>query len=439
MKKKEELLSLSNPVGFIFSHSALREGWDNPNVFQICTLNQTTSEVKKRQEIGRGVRLAVDQTGNRVREEAVNVLTVVCNESYERYVSNLQSEIDWDIRKEVEVKYGKPFEQLTDPELEQISEEYGDKFRPPKPDNARKKRIVTLNKVRYLSPEFKELWDKIKHKTRYAVKIDSKKLVDEVAKELNGVEIRPPSISITKVSIDVDAENTYDWVREAKYPVLNLSGSYPIPNVLTKISFLLQYTTPRISLTRRTLLDIIKGTSEKTQKAMISNPNDFATICSQKIKERIADQLVDGIKYTKINEWYEMTQFVEEIESWENYLQPVSHSIYDNIIFNSNVERAFAEELEKRPDVLVYVKLPSWFTVTTPIGDYNPDWAVLRNERDVHGGSTGKRLYLVYETKGSVDPANLRGNEGRKIRCGIRHFKDELKIDFRPVDDPKKI
>ena len=438
MKKKEELLSLTNPVEFIFSHSALREGWDNPNVFQICTLNQTISEVKKRQEIGRGIRLAVDQTGNRVREEAVNVLTVVCNESYERYVSALQSEIDWDIRKEIEARYGKPYEQLTKSELNVISDEYGETFRTPKPANARKRGKATLNKARYLSPEFKALWEKIKHKTRYAVKIDSQKLIDDVAEELNEVEIRPPSISITKISIDIDTENRYDWLKESKSPVLNIADNYPIPNVLTKISFLLQFTTPKISLTRRTLLEIIKKTSEKTQKAMISNPNEFANICSQKIKEKIADQLVDGIKYTKINDWYEMTQFIEEIESWEDYLQPVGHSIYDNIIFNSNVERVFAEELERRSDVLVYVKLPSWFTVKTPVGDYNPDWAVLRDEKDAHGDPTGKRLYLVYETKGSINSANLRGNEGRKIRCGMRHFKDELKLDdFKPIDDPR--
>ena len=168
MKDKERLLSFEEPTSFIFSHSALREGWDSPNVFQICTLNQTASEMKKRQEIGRGVRLAVDQAGNRVYEEKVNVLTVIANESYASYVEHLQAE---------------------------TIEEYGSQELPPRPANARRRGIAKLRKEYTLKPEFKELWERIKHKTRYAVTVDTDLLIKEVAAALDESEIRPPRIA----------------------------------------------------------------------------------------------------------------------------------------------------------------------------------------------------------------------------------------------------
>jgi type III restriction enzyme len=171
MRDKERLLSFEEPVAFIFSHSALREGWDNPNVFQICTLNQTASEIKKRQEVGRGIRLAVDQNGDRVHDERVNVLTVVANESYESYVQKLQSEVE---------------------------EEYGEDGLPPKPADARKRGTARLRKEFLLKPEFKELWERIKHKTRYLVKIDTGKLLEEVVPEIDKMKVRPPRVTVTK-------------------------------------------------------------------------------------------------------------------------------------------------------------------------------------------------------------------------------------------------
>ena len=164
MRDKERLLSFDEPTCFIFSHSALREGWDNPNVFQICTLNQTVSEMKKRQEIGRGIRLAVNQAGDRVHDEKVNVLTVVANENYENYVSRYQSELE---------------------------EAYGTTGLPPKPANARKRGIAKLKKAATLKPEFKQLWERIKHKTRYSVEIDSEVLITEVVAKLESVTIAP--------------------------------------------------------------------------------------------------------------------------------------------------------------------------------------------------------------------------------------------------------
>ena len=174
MRDKERLLSFEEPTSFIFSHSALREGWDSPNVFQICTLNQTASEMKKRQEIGRGVRLAVDQTGNRIYEKRVNVLTVIANESYTNYVERLQTE---------------------------TVEEYGDQGLPPRPANARRRGVAKLRKEYTLKPEFLELWERIKHKTRYTVTVDTEQLIKEVVAALDESEIRPPRVTVTKAQV----------------------------------------------------------------------------------------------------------------------------------------------------------------------------------------------------------------------------------------------
>ncbi len=405
MKDKERLLSLDEPVSFIFSHSALREGWDNPNVFQICTLNQTTSEMKKRQEIGRGVRLSIDQTGDRVRDEKINVLTVVANESYERYVERLQNEIE---------------------------DEYGKEGLPPKPPDARKRVTVQLRKEYTLRPEFKELWSRIKHKTRYAVKIDTEKLLSDVMPELDKAEIRPPRVTVTKAQLAVNTEDTFDAIQvSADRPVLYLEQRYPLPNLVEIMANLMEHTAPPIRLTRSTLLEVFKRTQDR--KAAIDNPHEFATVAVRIIKERISDQLVSGIQYEKINEWYEMTQF-EDISSWEEYLIPAEHSVYDHVIYDSEVEREFVEGLEKRGDVKLYLKLPGWFTVPTPVGEYNPDWAIVMEDRDAHGQPTSEpSLYLVRETKETADLNKLRPDEARKIRCGARHFKDALGVNYKVV------
>ena len=408
MKDKERLLSLEEPVSFIFSHSALREGWDNPNVFQICTLNQTASEVKKRQEVGRGVRLAVDQAGARVRDEHVNVLTVVANQSYEEYVSRLQSEIE---------------------------EEYGAEGLPPKPANARQRSVSRLRKHYTLKPEFKELWEKIKHKTRYAVKIDTSRLLDEVMAELNLVKISPPRVTIQKATVQVsDSKASFEPVQTSgAKTVLNLAGRYPLPNLVDIMAHLMEQTSPPVRLTRATLLEVYKRFSDS--KAAMENPQAFATAAVKVLKEKLADHLVSGIQYEKISEWYEMTQLEAELESWQEYLVPAKHSVYDCVLIESEVERSFVQGLEARSDVKLYLKLPGWFTVPTPVGDYNPDWAIVMEERDEHGEPTGgSLLYLVRETKGDGWPANARPEERRKVACGARHFGDALKTDFRVVN-----
>lgn len=399
--KDDETVRRKKQVCFIFSHSALREGWDNPNVFQICTLNQTVSEIKKRQEVGRGVRLAVNQEGDRVRDERVNILTVIANESYEKYVDGLQSEIQQD---------------------------YGVDGTPPRPPDARRRGTAKLRKQYTLKPEFKELWERIKHKTRYAVKINTEKLLADVVKELDGADIRPPRITITRARVDA-VEDSYEALRmSAGKTVTSLAGRYPLPNLVDAMAHLLEHATPSIRLTRRTLLDVFQGM--KNKQAVLDNPQEFASVAVGIIKKVLADHLVNGIQYEKINEWYEMTQLETEIESWMDYLIPADHSVYDHVIVDSiaadpreSVEGKFVQELEKMDNVKIYMKLPRWFTVPTPLGDYNPDWAVVMEDRDVHGEPIkGQMVYLVSETKGENWRDGLRPDERKKIECGAAHF-----------------
>ena len=411
MRDKERLLSFEEETSFIFSHSALREGWDSPNVFQICTLNQTTSEMKKRQEIGRGVRLAVDQLGDRVRDESVNVLTVVANESYKSYVGQLQTEIE---------------------------AEYGTGASPP-PANARKRGVARLRKEFKCKPEFKELWERIKHKTRYAVTIDTDKLIHEVVEALDESEIRPPRIAIDKGQIQVEEieDNRVFSAMQMSAPrtVRNLARPDAPPNLVDMIGYMLKHTTPPMQLTRQTLLKILTRT-QKRQSAL-DNPSEFAAVTARIIREKLKDQLVDGVHYEKINEWYEMSQLDTEIETWAEYLTPAKRSLYDNVIFDSEVEAEFVKGLEKRKDVKFYLKLPSFFTVPTPIGSYNPDWAIVVEPRDEFGEPTGEEmLYLVRETKGTTYLDDLRPDEKRKIKCGERHFREALGVDYEVVNDP---
>lgn len=406
LKDKERLLSLNEPTSFIFSHSALREGWDNPNVFQICTLNQTASEVKKRQEIGRGVRLAVNQAGERIHDEKINVLTVVANESYEHYVERLQSE---------------------------IADEYGIDGLPPKPANARARGVAQLRKEFTLRPEFKELWERIKYHTRYAVSIDTAKLIEDVLKELDQVEITAPQIAITRARVKVEADDRLEAITLAlpKKEAIDLSGRR-LPNVIDIMDNLMEYTTPPVSLTRGTLLEIFHRSSNK-QGALV-NPHAYATEAVRIIKEKLADQLVSGIQYQKLDQWYKMTQLETEIESWKEYLIPAAHSVYDHVVYDSQVEKEFVAGLEKRDDVKLYLKLPRWFTVPTPVGSYNPDWAIVVEERDAHGQPTDKPLlYLVRETKSTTHLDDLRPDEQRKIACGESHFQETLGVDYRVV------
>ena len=409
MQKKERLLSFDEPVSFIFSHSALREGWDNPNVFQICTLREVGSDTERRQQVGRGMRLPVNQAGERIRDERINVLTVVASETYERFVAELQGEIE---------------------------AEYGKSGILPKPPNARRKKTLKLRKAHLLKPEFKELWERIRHKTRYAVTIDPKKLIDDVLPDLEAVQIHKPRVAVSKAEIIASDDDTLEALTQSgARTAVDLAGRYPLPNLVEIMENLMENTSPPMRVSRKTLLEIYRRS--KNRAAALDNPHEFASITVGFIKNRLADQLVDGIRYEKIDEWYEMTQFEAEIETWADYIVPSKQKngaggthVYDAVPFDSEtIEKPFIEALEKRKDVKFYIKLPSWFTVTTPIGEYNPDWALAMENPD--GGQN--LLYLVRETKGTLNLDELRPNEKRKIACGRRHFGDALNVNYRVV------
>ena len=409
MKDKERLLSFKEPVSFIFSHSALREGWDNPNVCQICTLNQTISEVKKRQEVGRGMRLVVNQQGLRVAEEKQNVLTVVANESYEQFVSTLQAEME---------------------------EAFGKEGAAPRPVNARQKRVAKRPPLDQLPGDFSQLWERIKHKTRYQVTIDSQKLIAAVLAALDKLKIEPPRIVAEKAAVATAAgEDRLEARRVGKSVLATLEGRQAVPNLVEMLEDLIAHVSPPIKLTRRTLAAIITRT--KNRQAALDNPQEFATQAAGVIRTEAIQQLVDGIQFDKDGTWYEMTEWVEQEETVSERLIPVANSVYDHILVDSDAERKFVERLKKMEDVRLFVKLPAWFKVPTPVGNYNPDWALVMEQVDAHG-DPGPVLYLVRETKSTTDATALRGTENQKIHCGERHFVGALDVDYKTMkpDDP---
>ena len=421
MRDKETLLAFPSKgdddetrrkkkVAFIFSHSALREGWDSPNVFQICTLNQTASDMKKRQEIGRGVRLCVNQDGDRQFDRQDNILTVVANESYEQYVGRLQSEIE---------------------------QEYGKEGVPPPPPPANRVPVKVRKKF-LLKPEFKELWDRIKHKTRYAVRIKTDELVKDVVAALDKETVSPPRVAMTRVDVKLDDDNEDAFraaVKSGAKTVVDLAGRYPLPNLIDKMLHQLEHTTPPVRVTRKTLVRILRET--KIRDSAAKNPQEFVRVAVGILKTKLADHLVRGIEYSKIDDLYEMSQF-KDLEAWERYLVPAEkakRSLYEGVIFDSGTEEAFALAMEDREDVLLYVKLPDWFKVTTPVGTYNPDWAIVMKDENADGKPL---LYLVRETK-PEQTDNLRRLEELKITCGEKHFEGALGVSYEVVNSADEL
>ena len=413
MRGKERLLSFDEPVAFLFSHSALREGWDNPNVFGICTLREVGTETERRQQVGRGMRLPVDQGGNRVDDDRANVLTVIASESYEKYVQALQGE---------------------------IRAAYGEEGTPPPPPDRRKQVELRLRKAFLLRPEFRKLWDRIRHRTRYAVTIDTEALVAAVLPALDAVTISSPRIVVTKGLAQVSAtEDVLEAIQlSGARTAVDLAGRYPLPNLVEVMEGLMTATTPPMRLSRRTLLRIVKETMNT--QAILDNPQAFAVAAVGIIKEKLSDQLVKGIKYEKDGTWYEMNQFVDVIPAYADRIVSSEVSgitggthLYDGVpIESETVERPFAELLEKRADVLLYIKLPRWFTVDTPVGTYNPDWALVM-ANPINGD---EELYLVRETKGGASMDDLRPDERRKIECGTVHFREALEVDYAVCRPP---
>lgn len=438
MKDKERLLDLNEPVAFIFSHSALREGWDNPNIFQICTLNQSVSDMRKRQEIGRGVRLCVNQQGERLMDERYNTLTVVANESYEDFVRQLQSEITDEYRAIVELHYGKPLDKLTPEERRKVQREYGD-ILPPPPADASKPKSIQLRKSYTLKPEFQELWNRISQKSRYSVHIDSEKLIADVVADLATVHVEPPRVTITKAKVDLNLVDAFEaWQMSAAKTLVSLVGRYPLPNLLDHMQQLMEHTSPPMRLTRRTLLAIIKQAPYPQE--VVDNPLDWAAVAVAFIKQRLSAQLVDGVQYHTVDDWYEMTLFDDQIESYEQYIEPSKRGLYDGVICDSQVERDFVVGLERRDDVRLYIKLPNWFKVPTPIGNYNPDWAIVMDDPEAEPGDDASTLFLIAETKGGTDIAKLRfAHEQLKIKYGCRHFRKALGVPYEIAKDTSQL
>jgi type III restriction enzyme len=347
MQEKEKLLDVNTPLRFIFSHSALREGWDNPNVFQICTLNETKSEIKKRQEIGRGLRLPVNQAGDRIFDKNINRLTVVANESYEDFAKALQQEIEQDC---------------------------GVDFKGRIKDKSKREK-VKLSKG-YGSEAFMEIWNKIKYCTRYSVKYDTADLVvlaAKAVKEMPGT--KKPTIRSTKKKVLI----TDDGIAGQ---LVSDSGddSYALR---FEIPDMLAYIQGKTELTRSTILEILKRSGRI--KELLLNPQLFMDNAVIAIKSELYELMIDGIKYEKIGgKLYEMKLF--EDNDLEIYIDQFTHAvnapdktIYENYIpLDSNVENQFARDCETSVDIEFYFKLPFWFKIETPIGTYNPDWAIVK-------------------------------------------------------------
>lgn len=398
MKDKETLLDMNNPLRFIFSHTALREGWDNPNVFQICTLNETKSEIKKRQEIGRGLRLAVNQDGIRVRDKNVNRLTVVANESYNDFAKALQTELQEDC--------GVDFTGRIKPKRDRVYVHYRKGFE--------------------ADPAFLEIWEKLKGKTTYRVKYDTAVLIQNAAKAVKEIPvINAPSVRSVKTEVILSNEGV-----SANYKGDKLSkakSDYVIPDYLN-------YIQNRTELTRSTIYEILNR-SGRLQDIVV-NPQLFMDYAVSTIRRVLYDLMIDGIEYRRISgAEYEMRLFKDsDLEIYLNdFTFKVNQSgktIYENYIpLDSTVESRFAQDCENSDQIKFYFKLPEWFKIPTPIGSYNPDWAVVFED--------DKRIYFVAETKdtgtSTIDLNKLHSSEKQKIKCGIANFRIIEGIEYRVV------
>lgn len=398
MRDKEKLLDMSNPLRFVFSHTALREGWDNPNVFQICTLNETKSEMKKRQEIGRGLRLAVNQDGVRVRDKNINRLTVIANESYNDFAKALQTELHDD-----------------------CGVDFTGRIKP-----KRDRKPVKYRKGFEADPLFLEIWDRIKAKTTYRVNYCTVDLIRNAAKAVREMpRIVAPTIRAVKTEVALTDEGVSTNYKGEK--VAKGGEDYIIPDFLG-------YIQNRTELTRSTIWAILEQSGRLDD--ISANPQLFMDSAVSAIRHVLYDMMIDGIEYHRIgSSEYEMHLFTDnELDIYLNdFTHKVSKSektIYEEYVpLDSAVENQFAKDCETSEQVKFYFKLPEWFKIPTPIGSYNPDWAVVfENE---------KRIYFVAETKDTgtdmPDLNKLRPSEKQKILCGIAHYKNFQDVEYRVV------
>lgn len=489
MKNKELLLDRDpkrSPVRFIFSHSALREGWDNPNVFQICTLKQSSSEVRKRQEVGRGLRLCVNQDGERMDANvlgndvhAVNVLTVIASESYDSFAKGLQSELadavaGRPVAVTADLFKGKVLvdaggnEQIVDGELAQaihydlivngyidrkgaltdkyyadkangavkVAEEVADSrdavlgildsvydSRAMQPENARDKNVeLQIDPEKLAMPEFKALWQRISPKSVYVVDFDTDELVRKAVGALNR------NLRVSKVFFKVETGTmeeikSRDELLEGNAFSKSRSSTYDSSKrIRTNHSVkydLVGKLVGETGLTRKAVVQILTGIEKAVFDQFKDNPEEFIIKAAGLINDEKATAIIQHITYNMLEERYDTDIFTEPTIKGKlgaNAMKAQRH-LYDHIVYDSTNERDFASELDTNTDVAVYVKLPDSFYISTPVGHYNPDWAIAFYE------GTVKHIYFVAETKGSMSSMQLRQIEESKIHCAREHFK----------------
>lgn len=502
MKDKERLLSLSEPVRFIFSHSALKEGWDNPNVFQICTLKNSDNETKKRQEVGRGMRLCVNQKGERQDADVLgdhvfdtNILTVIASESYEDFAKKLQTEMAEACADRPTVITPNLFEDKTYTmedgtngklDINQARAIYNELIRQDyvndegtltaryfddkrngsldfgksndmkdsiiaildtvftrsivKPEDGRKPKLAKFQKDNFAKKEFQELWKRINRRTYYQVNFDTSDLVKKSVKAVDDL------LKVTEIRIVVEGgsmENIHDKesleagvaMTQGNIRTIHLTEAVGKGVTYDLIGQLVSAT----GLTRKTIVEILKGIKPATFSMFKMNPEEFIIKTARIINDCKALAVIQCIKYEKLNDEFSTDIFTENALRGKlcvNAIESVK-SLYDLVVLDSmGTEKDFAESLEHEDDVVVYTKLPRGFYINTPMGKYNPDWAVAFREGSV------KHVYFIAETKGTDDlPSDLRGTENSKIECARKHFEaiSEKDVIFDVVKNYQKL
>jgi type III restriction enzyme len=482
MRDKERLLDLATPLKFIFSHSALREGWDNPNVFQICTLRDIRTERERRQSIGRGLRLCVDRNGERVQGFDTNTLTVIANESYEAFADGLQKELE-DPTTGIGIRFGvvapeqfaaiavtaedgsvAPLGVEQSKALRVALQEQGyltstgkvedalrtaikegavqlpEAFEPHRDavvailrklagrleikDADKRRDAIPVRRAVLDSPEFKALWDRIKHHTTYRVQFDNDKLIEDCIEAVKeSPRIAKARLQWRKAGLAIGQAGVQATEHKGASIVSLDETDIELPDILTDLQ-------DRTQLTRRSIQRIL--IESRRLDDFKRNPQQFIEQTAEAINRCKRLALVDGIKYHRIGdgEYYAQELFQEnELRGYiGNMLMNTEKAVYEHVVYDSDVERDFATELERNEAIKVYAKLPGWFKVPTPLGTYNPDWAVL-----VVGEDGQERLYFVVETKGGLFTDALRPIEEGKIKCGKAHFQS-LAVGESPAE-----
>jgi type III restriction enzyme len=480
MKNKERLMSFEEPVRFIFSHSALKEGWDNPNVFQICALKHTDANIRRRQEVGRGMRLCVDNHGVRLDFETVgeevhdiNKLTVVASESYERFANGLQTEIaatlkDRPQKAEVEYFVGKmvtdekgtqhfitkdeakklnkflykndivdeedrittegrqaieakkiPLPDELEPYLGNIAKLLQSVYtgEPFKPENERGTVSVSVNK-NFHKKEFQELWNRINLKTIYEVNFNTEKLIQDSILHINKeLHISERLYEVRTGEMDESAKEVLE--SHEAFRETKRSSKKLNTDLYTNTAYdIVGEIVNRTNLTRKTVVATLKGIKEGQFYLIRKNPEEFIAKCSKYITEVKASLIINNIVYHKTEERHDAKTIFTNDKQALRQSDALKKHIYDYLITDSKIEQKFAAALENSEEVTVYAKLPKSFQITTPVANYSPDWAIVFDKEKV------RHIYFVAETKGSDDEGELRGIEKLKIHCASTHFEE---------------